>query len=154
MNRKELYENTVNKLLDAYNNGELISGVCEKCAVGNLCEGNNWVYAIVRYRHGLGLSDNAIVARMEEQSINVIAKTGYTIEEISRIERVFERACINKLDEVSPFPGMSRRVFRKSQEVSKAGLDAVLDLLKEIHEKEEVKIEQTITVEDRQLVEV
>jgi len=40
MNREKLYFKTVDILLDAYNNGTLLSGNCYACAVGNLVAAN------------------------------------------------------------------------------------------------------------------
>jgi hypothetical protein len=37
MNREELYYQSVDTLLDAYNSGGLEHGICSACAVGNLC---------------------------------------------------------------------------------------------------------------------
>ena len=37
---KEVYDNAVNVLLDAYNENELFHGDCHACAVGNLMNGN------------------------------------------------------------------------------------------------------------------
>lgn len=41
---KATYEKSVDKLLDAYNNGELHHGNCYACAVGTLLGTNSWNY--------------------------------------------------------------------------------------------------------------
>lgn len=53
MNRTELYQKTVDKLLDAYSTGNLEHGNCGKCAVGNICESDKWAHLFSTFKNGI-----------------------------------------------------------------------------------------------------
>lgn len=152
MNRKELYEKTVNVLLDAYNNDELYQGNCNMCAVGNICKesseklgiplGKSWsrlFMTVTSGRNIFGILDinnrrkdhNKIYDKSSgwssrETAIKLVESTGYSVYELYKIEFVFEKA----------------KGKTNSKEKSYNGLVAVLNKLKEIHE---VNIEQVST---------
>lgn len=175
MNRPDLYQKTVDLLLDAYNNQTLKHGDCTACAVGNIC-GNNarWSYLFVtpsekQYKespdlvrvknfntgeektvnnneleqflnNNPGFSDSGnyhfvwsdvsprdFISRKLE-GIDLIKNTGYTIEELARIEFAFESSLRNTKEGYD---------FYTEQEPKKGqfiGLTAVLNVLAEIHE--------------------
>ena len=117
MKRPELYKKTVDILFNAYFNDMLRHGFCGACAVGNIIKANvgivsdNWYYVIEEKRSGRSsqIADPEI-ARTE------INSTGYTINELAKIEAAFEGA-----------PGWKEDYMFN-------GLVAVLEVLKEIHE--------------------
>jgi hypothetical protein len=83
-------ERTIDILLDAYNSGNLESGKCAKCAVGNIILANfgsvdgSWYYF---------LHSNFLIKNTEEENILAVKQinsTGYSVEEIIEIETAFE----------------------------------------------------------------
>lgn len=152
MKNKELYEKSVNVLLDAYNNGTLFHGNCYACAVGNLIakgcniefiKDNTWKDIKPEWDN---VFSSSTVFNEIFQEINLscyqgetkrqIDSTRYSVEELAKIEYEFENILINKkyskryLKHVNPKLGQF------------LGLVAVLNTLKEIHEiKEEIHTE-------------
>ena len=156
MNRESLYRKTVDILLDAYNNGTLISGNCYACAVGNIIAANMGM-KITRTRVG-AFNDlhwegyppygsawnrdslkNWIVAiycgcvykeRIVGEIKDQIESTGYTAEELADIENNFEHPHL---------------VIRESGEnLYLRRLKAVLTTLKQIHSVEQVIAEESV----------
>lgn len=142
MNRPELYQKTINVLLDAYNNGELSHGVCSCCAVGNICkESSNelgisndmWSFLFVTScDEGFYKPTKSIFSTCSkiEQALILIKDTGYTVEELTKIEWAFETAI--------PIEKREYYTKLKTKEGQYMGLCAVLEVLKQIHEKEEI----------------
>jgi hypothetical protein len=122
MNNPELYKRTVDILFDAYFNDTLKHGDCTACAVGNIIAANmgyknerqfygnrgdgSWYFPVTQ-----GFST------MSERIKREINSTGYTISELSQIEKAFENAGWSPNEEEEMFNG----------------LVAVLDVLEEIH---------------------
>ena len=144
MNRKDLYNKTVNLLLDAYNQEKLRHNVCTACAVGNICNGDDdWSYVFytvnekdylhddtVVYKQSLTLTgDNDYETSGIEKGLLCIKNTGYSLKELMKIEWAFETA----------IPSNMRNFYvhtsseKQSKEGQYMGLCAVLDVLKEIH---------------------
>ena len=176
MNRKKLYEKTVNILLDAYNSGKLMHGDCTACAVGNIC-GNNrlWSYLFVttstkQYKEKPGfirlrdpkgevieikneelpkyvnsgfsfgnvfyVTDNdyytvvpASLSYIEkkQKGLELIESTGYTLDELARIEFAFENSIRNTQE------GYEHYTDEDPKKGQFIGLTAVLNVLAEIH---------------------
>lgn len=111
MERKELYERSVNILVDAYMNNTLQHGTACACAVGNLIAasmercikkvslGFMWVGTHPHwYEH--------LYVRPSEQGLYEIKSTGYTSSEILDIERAFEMVLPCRNDDVWNFHGL------------------------------------------------
>jgi hypothetical protein len=135
MNRPELYKKTVDILYQAYFSDTLQHANCHACAVGNLVLANmgysflrcywgdhtwanqqwpEWQKLVWSNRYPLLLMlTTAELAESKRQ----IEATGYTVEELGKIEDAFEMAEGNSRD---------GKMFN--------GLVAVLDCLTEIHE--------------------
>jgi hypothetical protein len=138
---KNSFNNTVSSLVNAYLNGTLLKGHCAACAVGNICAvatgariidaerwngsmssgGANWsngspYWASVFYTSNSG--DQTVKAdRFVDAAKSQIEATGYTWQELARVEFAFETA----------MPGVY------NEEAEFAGLMAVVDVLADIH---------------------
>ena len=140
MNRTEIYQKSIDILLDSYNNNTLEHSNCTACACGNLvAAANNYKY-VPKSHSWSGLSiewENKRIADWygliiedkvynKEEGIKQINSTGYTIEEFIKIEEAFEKAdwTLEK----------KKRMFN--------GLTAVLNVLREIHEVDVEKSEE------------
>ena len=131
MNRPELYQKTVDLLLDAYNNNDLEHGDCSACAVGNICKGNTgWTFYFYTPKNGKQTKAAAIFAddfRDKEDFEKIFPTIGYTLEELAKIENVFEKSI--KKDRVR-LTGCDKKLGQM------IGLKAVFKLLKKIHSAE------------------
>lgn len=175
MNRPELYQKTVDLLLDAYNSGKLEHGDCKACAVGNICGGNdNWARLFMTssgtqhvskldkikvYKSGIGTIEipneqaeeysekgfvygdsgydgddvdgfsvsprNFVAKKME--AVKLIESTGYTMEELMKIEFAFEISIDNTEE------GRNHYIYEDNKKGQFIGLTAVLNVLAEIH---------------------
>ena len=142
MNRPELFEKSVNTLLDAYNNRSLQHGTCYACAVGNLC-----VEAAQKLNVTNALWNKVFMTQSNtqqqvfycekdseyEKALELISETGYTVEELASIEYAFESSIAYDYQNYA---------YNHTVRGQYIGLCAVLDILKKIHEKEEVVKEQ------------
>jgi hypothetical protein len=137
MNRPTFQE-TVSVLVKAYLNDKLKHGDCTACVVGNLCGGNRmWEYLFItdplhksQFKRNitafkcqaLGKSSLQII----EEATNICLSTGYSVEELKRIEYSFETA-----------PGYigedEQDMTINTDEWMFNGLMAVVDVLAEIH---------------------
>lgn len=147
MYKKELYEKTVNILLDAYNKGMLEHGNCTACAVGNMvqqaCGYNHqlnydgdlswieafpeWRFVFLTYEKYQELSESSYSGLAKEQ----IDSTGYTWKQLAEIEYAFESSISNTKE--------GYNFWRRAENQKQGqfiGLTAVLKVLKEIHETE------------------
>lgn len=143
MNRPELYNKTVDILYQAYFNDTLEHGNCYACAVGNMIAANRgYVFVIDKKAEGepalhwkgflpyrkdwTGPTAKSktpqwikvINTRINEKDCAEIDSTGYTLNEISKIENEFEDADFGSSLEDWMFNGLC----------------AVLEALKQIHE--------------------
>lgn len=136
------FNHTMDLLVKAYMNDTLKHAECEACAVGNICRGDsqwNSCFITVEGKQIRAKEDEIIVRsafgiikvtslydpknpkdaiEIKRQSIDLIASTGYSIDELARIEFTFEKAMRGK----------------NSDDYMFNGLMAVLDVLAEIHE--------------------
>ena len=149
------FNHTINILVQAYLNNTLKKGDCSACAVGNILGTPQWSALFVTYNFGEGegkrqiialpgfalmnLATNHIIqvpiwklpeqiAKRIEEVQKAIIESGYTIEELARVENAFELA-----------PEGNNR-----DEAMFNGLMAVVDVLADIHgidlkQKEEVR---------------
>lgn len=125
MKNEQLYYKTVNTLAKAYLEGTLEHHNCSACAVGNLVGGKQeWYSSLQSYRHNL-----YIPQVIDEIGILQIEETGYTIEEIDRIEKVFERE-----------GSFIRNPYGDCDKDGFLGLMAVVDVLDGIHGNTDVSI--------------
>lgn len=154
MNQLQEFHHTVGVLVSAYLGDTLIAGSCTACAVGNICaaavndkislyeDGNpyresgkspNWQKAfstnysskascMVQY-FGIAELANAgktkLAQKYSELAMADIAPTGYTPKELARVEYAFECAC---------------RIAGSPKRNVLAGLEAVIDVLADIHD--------------------
>lgn len=116
---KQTYLKSVDILLDAYNNGTLFRGDCDKCAVGSLlgtsiwgadfCSGKDFDLILteeeiskgVRYRVGYEELHNMNITTASEirkYLDTLYSSNGYTRNELATIERVFEKTEGDKID--------------------------------------------------------
>ena len=147
MNRKELYQKTVDLLLDAYNDGKLEHGLCTRCAVGNICGGReDWAYDFATISKDVQEKTTVLFLRSELDAL--YEKVGYSMDELAKIEFAFENSIYNTERESKIYDkrtvnfGYEEADYnyyywaytnnkKKGQFI---GLCAVLDVLKEIHE--------------------
>lgn len=143
MNRIEIYQKSVDVLLDSYNNSTLEHSNCTACACGNLvAAANNYKYVPKSHSwadlsieweskriadwYGLIIEEEDNHVYNKEEGIRQINSTGYTIEEFIKIEEAFEK--------VDWRLGKKEKMFD--------GLKKVLNVLKEIHEVDIEKSEE------------
>lgn len=90
---KEVYQKSVDILLDAYNAGNLFHGKCDACAVGNILGGNDWVAVIGAFDSGFGKRFYDFKEHYNEtEGLKLIDKSGLTKKELMHIEEAFETA--------------------------------------------------------------
>lgn len=147
MKNEQLYNKTVDILVQAYFDNTLVHGNQCGCAVGNIVASNMGI-KIFKGRRGqvfwskeakiwkdaawYGYITHASPQEKEfEYSIskakNQIKKTGYSFSEIGQIEGAFERADFGASEEDFMFNGLM----------------AVIDVLDEIHENKDTNVSQT-----------
>jgi hypothetical protein len=135
MKNKELFDRTVKILVAAYLNNSLVHRNCHACAVGNIVAANldipfdhnlkwvgrqvAWKEVFVTFRYQIAQIKRpwAYTGEAREQ----IDATGYSWQELARMEYAFERAPMGRSRE--------EHVFN--------GLMAVVDVLCQIHQMEE-----------------
>lgn len=122
MKREEIYHKSVNILVQAYFNDELVKGDCAKCAVGNLLKSDLWanVFATtggIQYY----MSNVSYVPYI--LGLETIRASDYSLEELMKIEYTFETSFIGE----DP-------MFNS--------LMAVIDVLDEIHENKDEEVSQ------------
>jgi hypothetical protein len=140
MKNKELYDKTVSILVDAYFNDTLQHGICSKCAVGNLINAakpftRKQIDDLIHSRDGWVKVFCTINAnRISEQHLiypdnyvgeakKQIDSTGYSWENLSKIEYAFETAS----------EGCNQEDYMFN------GLMAVIEILDEIHENKDIE---------------
>lgn len=138
------FNHTINILARAYLNNTLRRGDCSACAVGNILGTHKWSSLFITYNFGEGEGKRQIIAlpgfalmnlainhiiqvpiwKLPEQVAKgieevrkAIIESGYTIEELARVENAFELA-----------PEGNNR-----DEAMFNGLMAVVDVLADIH---------------------
>ncbi len=156
MKNEALYRKTVDILVDAYFKDTLEHGNCYACAVGNMIAGNcgfeflnsdtvGW-QAFPNIYTGRGkmfwnnsnkIKDNPVMYLTENREEKLtraaeilIKKTGYSFDELFRIENAFE-----KQDKMDSFDCKDEYMFN--------GLMAVINVLDEIHENKDEQVTQT-----------
>jgi hypothetical protein len=130
------FDYTVNVLVKAYLNDSLIHGDCQHCAVGEIVHAagaphgrmitlgscGSWKWAF--YTEIGIIGSRQVIKPFGEQAFNdalkVIEPTGYSWEELARIEKEFERSGFLSLNE-------------DEDEAMFNGLMAVVTVLAEIH---------------------
>ncbi len=141
MKRQELYEKTVDILVQAYFNDTLRHGDCAACAVGNLInarkkfstEERKKLNALGGYERE-GWSEVFCTYNRTQQEIipfnykglakKQIDLTGYTYNQLAKIEKAFETADAGKSDEDWMFNGLM----------------AVIDVLDKIHKNTDTNV--------------
>ena len=87
MKNKELFERTVNILVNAYINDHLLHGSCSACVVGNLC-GRKMSWSNVFYT--CGKTQDFFIEEYVGEAKKQIDSTGYSLDELRKIEYSFE----------------------------------------------------------------
>lgn len=123
MKTSKRFNNAISKLVTAFFNDKLEKGICTACAVGNICNGASyWVSAFYTVLGHQTINPE----NYKELTKETIDKTGYSWEELAKVEKAFE--CNTKIH------GNSYYKFTKKQiaEDQYKGLMAVVDVLCEI----------------------
>lgn len=123
MKNKKLFNETVDILVKAYMNDTLEHGSCSACAVGNIITarlGDEYFGTFEWFDYIRGQNCDKITEIGKEQ----VQSTGYSFDDVVRIEQAFESAGTEYTDENGY-----------------KGLMAVVTVLCEIHECEEIKEE-------------
>lgn len=132
-NRIDLYKKTVDTLYEAYFNDALEHNVCTACAVGNILGFMDWnnLFTTTKYEPSFSQvllqTDGIYYSKYDKEClsniklIEQIEKSGYSWQELAKIEFAFESAPEGKSDEDYMFNG----------------LVAVLEVLKNIHDIED-----------------
>lgn len=148
MNREELYYKTVNTLLDAYNDDKLRHCNCYQCAVGNICRETaqkmkidtaSWKYLFMTSDgKQYGINELYDSPKKIENARKLIKETGYTVEELAKVEFAFETSIYNSAEGYKYWMGDNtdneNEIYQITKKGQYMGLCAVLDVLKEIHE--------------------
>ena len=142
MKNKELFERTVNVLVNAYLNNTLKNSDCAACAVGNLILASNGTKPIIDENGDLewdfsvqfgheGVSWYGVVHHNEKpnKSLDDTNKTGYTWSQLTLIENSFERP-------------KGRTFLESKEERMYLSLMSVIDCLMNIHEANEIEVLQ------------
>lgn len=130
------FHETVAILVKAYLNDELKHDECRKCVIGNLCGGKDgWQYLFmtdprdgIQSHRPISLFRQQALGKTRDQILNeaydLCKSTGYSVDELKRIEFAFETA-----------PGYRERDGEPldSDEWMFNGLMAVCDVLADIH---------------------
>lgn len=135
MLKPELYEKTVNILVDAYFNDTLQHSNCYACAVGNIVAGSNNIIFGGTCMHGIKWfgSDNILDTptfylgtgyKVPEKVVSLVTNTGYSIPELAKIEVAFEMANQGNTPD--------DRMFN--------GLMAVIEVLDQIHQNTDTQL--------------
>ena len=135
MKNKEHFDRTLKILVNAYLNNSLVQGNCHACAVGNMIAASldikydqdlKWigrpvawsqVFVTLNYKIAQVKRPWAYTGEAREQ----INSTGYSWQELARMEYAFERAPRGKTKEEHMFNGLM----------------AVVEVLSQIHEMDE-----------------
>ena len=144
MNRSELYYKTITTLNDAWRNGSLRKGNCKACAVGNMLGSYEWdaLFSTFRGRQVRQAPKQAIHkgfgSDYVQKAVDMIDASGYTPEELMRVEFTFETAREGKTERQSQYNGLCA-VFEVLQQIhevefsiaqtSKEELDCIYELL-------------------------
>lgn len=148
-------ENAINIFLDAINEGTLASGACSCCAVGNLVASTIGIKAVVpksvlEYSRNhfknecwapiileslrIDASNEKFKDFNKKESLEIISSTGFTIQELSIIERTFED---NTNINFSLYDFYNKEEIRADQI---KGLEAVIKVMMQFDEcKENIK---------------
>lgn len=114
------FEKTVDVLVKAYMNDTLDAGNCKLCAVGNIISRGNPSYDFystgISWYRAIGLNTEMNPNGTPDYNHPDIVNTGYTAEDLLRIERIF----------------MDRDGLRDESDTFSA-LMAVVDVLADIH---------------------
>lgn len=98
MKTTERFERAVTKLYTAFHNDELDGYDCSHCAVGNMCDNNPaWSNTV---------PNTSDILRSMFQEGNFKNTTGYSLQELSRIEAIFLIYCPYKHDKEAQFKGL------------------------------------------------
>lgn len=135
-NNIDKFNETVGILVKAYMNDTLRHMDCAACAVGNICGSMKWRFifctntdtnlqvvlgqSFAEKNEPLGFWSRCDKSKFYKDGLETIEKTGYTVNELARIEYAFEAAEWEEMiedDEVWMFNGLM----------------AVVDILAEIH---------------------
>lgn len=141
MKNESLYQDTVDILVNAYFNNTLAHGYCTACAVGNIVAANcgfNLERNTMEWLDGddtttgkwsfVFMTTNNIQCVLphlyQDEARRQIDSTGYTWQELAKIEYAFESAPRGKSEDEWMFNGLM----------------AVIDVLDEIHENKELEV--------------
>lgn len=123
------FDDAIRKLTEAFFDGTLMKGLCSACAVGTICDGDSsWARVFVT---GFGGEQCIYPAYYEGSTKYKIDRTGYSWQELARVEKAFEQ---NTTIDCEDYDKHSERSVMEDQY---NGLMAVVDVLCEIEGHEE-----------------
>lgn len=143
MKNRELFDKTIAILVRAYQNDTLLHGSCASCAVGNIVASSmnikvdpdcvfKWITFGPMWQN-VFLTANSVSYKYPENYQEIakyqIDSTGYSWQELAKIESAFESVAIPS---DGPFYNSDSHVFE--------GLMGVVDALMEIHEANEEEV--------------
>ncbi len=135
MKTPERFDRALKKLIQAFFSDGLRKGNCSACAVGNMCDGkSDWRHVFMSSDHGQIIYVKAYVNNYispissESNPKLVIDATGYSWQELARVEKAFEAN--TKIDGAF---GYSADIHKKDiMEDQFNGLMAVVEVLCDI----------------------
>jgi len=115
-----LFEKSVNILINAFVNDNLINGSCTSCAIGNLLQGYNQIDENKVEDNWFSIVHNLLINDIKRYSLakRQLAKLPYNFDEIEKIEKAFE----------------SNKIKGDYSSIAYQGLLNVIGVLEEIHE--------------------
>jgi hypothetical protein len=122
MKTTKRFEDAVTKLYTAFHNGELDAMDCKHCAVGNMCNNSDeWI--------NIGLH---LIGSFYRISYDFINKTGYSNQELNKIEYIFiyggeKKLFLNNISNIDVRLGMQTK--QEQLDLQFKGLCAVIEYL-------------------------
>jgi hypothetical protein len=102
-------ENAITKLYTAFHEGKLEAEDCQRCAVGNMCDGNGTWWNIIQSARPKGYDSYLVKCKMPLSFVplenDVMKATGYSSVELAKIESLFMLETIEETKETQ-FKGL------------------------------------------------
>jgi len=135
MKYSQRFETAIHRLVKAFFEGTLKKGTCTACAVGTMCNGySDWDKLFVSRGYGIQVRTGLNILRREPQKHlqeieeELVLQSGYTADDLARIEEAFERSTYISWMEYRSFYHSKEAIMQDQFN----GLMAVVDVLCEI----------------------
>lgn len=110
MKTTERFDNAVKKLYNAFHENRLEGNNCQACAVGNLCDNDGSWYPFVSSARpsteGSYFDDTQLPLISNVPENDVMIKTGYSGNQLAKIESLFVKHSYSDKDKESQFLGL------------------------------------------------